>query len=736
MGRRAAVVGAGMTRFVRRARETGKELSWEAARAALDSAGLALGDVDAVCCVTAPDAFDGVHRKGEYLADGGGAVGRPFIRTYVGGGSGVFGGIQGWYTVASGDADVVLVVAEEKMSSCQPHPQGAFLTIFDNILERALGPNLLWIFALEMQRYMAVHGLDKRDIATVAVKNKRNAADHPAALLGTRDLTVDDVLASEVLAWPVQRLDVSPISDGAVALVIASEDVAARVTDRPVWIQGVGWNLDTAYWTNRDLVYPEYVEHAARMAYEMAGVKEPRKEIHVVEPYDPFDYKELHHLEGLLLFDRGKAPEAARDGVLDRDGDLPSCPSGGLLGVGNPIAAAGLMKLAELFWQLRGEAGARQVPGTPERGLAQAWGDLMQVGTVVVMGTDGPPRTAAREAPPAEVPDAGDAARATPPRDPVGTSLSEAEFRGEVGAVEDALDARYAWDAGRAIGGFLAGLREGRLLGRECSGCGRVLVPPRMFCERCFRPTDRWIDVPPTGTVQTYSICHVSWDMRPLERPQLPAVIRFDGTEDGGLLHLLGDVEPQDVHVGMRVEAVWRAPEDRTGSILDVAHFRPNPEPSDTVPTPVPEPGAEPRTWPGEMPVRHRYTPGMGGVAFAGALRERGALVGSRCDRCGTTYAPARAFCERCFGPVEPGVEVGPAGTLVSWTVAHRGTEGEPLEAPRTYGLVRLDGADTVLLHELIDVADPRAGMAVRAVVRPAAERTGTIRDVVGFGPG
>ena len=107
------------------------------------------------------------------------------------------------------------------MSSCQPHPQGAFLTIFDNILERPLGPNLLWIFALEMQRYMQAYGIDKRDIAEVAVKNKRNAADHPAALLGQADITVEDVLATEMLAWPVQRLDVSPISDGAVAIVMA-----------------------------------------------------------------------------------------------------------------------------------------------------------------------------------------------------------------------------------------------------------------------------------------------------------------------------------------------------------------------------------------------------------------------------------------------------------------------------------------------------------------------------------
>jgi acetyl-CoA C-acetyltransferase len=385
MGRKVAVVGAGMTKFVRRAQETGKELSWQAASAALASCELSLKDIDMVCMGSAPDAFDGVHMKGEYLADGAGAWGKPYMRAYVGGGTGVFTPIQGWYHVASGLADIVLCVCEEKMSSTQPHPQGAFITIFDNFTERELGPNLLWIFALEMQRYMAVHGLEKRDIAAVSVKNKRNAANHPAALLGDADITVEDVLNSEVLAWPVQRLDVSPVSDGAVAIIMASEEAAKRITSKPVWVSGVGWTLDTAYWTNRDLYYPAYVERAARMAYDMAGIKEPRKEINIAEPYDPFDYKELHHLEGLQLFDKGKAPEAMRDGILNRDGDLPSCPSGGLLGVGNPIAAAGLMKIAELFWQLRGEAGGRQVPGSPETGVAQAWGDLMQVGTVVVM---------------------------------------------------------------------------------------------------------------------------------------------------------------------------------------------------------------------------------------------------------------------------------------------------------------------------------------------------------------
>jgi acetyl-CoA C-acetyltransferase len=387
--RNVAVVGAGMTKFVRRAQETGRELCYEAAKMALDSCELTLDDVDGVALGTAPDAFDGVHMKGEYLSDGAGAWRKPFMRSYVGGGTGVFTPIQGWYHVASGLFDVCLVVCEEKMSSCQPHPQGAFLTIFDHTTERPLAPNLLWIFALEMNRYMQTYGLHKEDIARVSVKNKRNAADHPCALLGDPNITVEDVLNSEVLAWPVQRLDVSPVSDGAVALVLASENVAKRITDQPVWVKGVGWCLDSAHWTNRDLCYPKYVEYAARMAYGMAGVREPRKEIHIVEPYDPFDYKELHHLEGLLLADKGDAPRLTAEGVTARTGNMPVCPSGGLLGVGNPIAAAGAMKVAELFWQLRGEAGKRQVPGRPITGLAQAWGDLMQVGTVIILGIGG-----------------------------------------------------------------------------------------------------------------------------------------------------------------------------------------------------------------------------------------------------------------------------------------------------------------------------------------------------------
>lgn len=385
MGNRVAIVGAGMTKFVRRAQETGKELSYHATKMALESCDMNLDQIDAVVMGSAPDAFDGVHMKGEYLSDGAGAFGKPYMRGFVGGGTGVFSVAQGWYHIASGMVDTCLVVCEEKMSTFQPHAQAAFITIFDHTTERPLKPNLLWIFALEMNRYMTAYGIKKKDIALVAVKNKKNALNHPCAQLA-QEITVQDVLDSEVLAWPVQRLDVSPVSDGAVALVLTNETIARRVTDKPVWIEGVGWNLDTAYWTNRDLVYPRYVEEAARMAYKMAGITDPRHQIHIAEPYDPFDYKELHHMEGLMLCGKGEAPQLTVDGITQRNGELPVCPSGGLLGVGNPISAAGLMKVAELFWQLRGEAGKRQVARKVRRGVAQAWGDLMQVGTVVVVG--------------------------------------------------------------------------------------------------------------------------------------------------------------------------------------------------------------------------------------------------------------------------------------------------------------------------------------------------------------
>jgi acetyl-CoA C-acetyltransferase len=158
-----------------------------------------------------------------------------------------------------------------------------------------------------------------------------------------------------------------------------------KQSDDIAWVDGTGWCIDKTMWTCRDLYFPEYVAKAAKQAYKMAKIDNPRKQINVAEPYDPFDYKECHHTEGLLLCDKGKAPSMTKEGITYRDGDLPICPSGGLLGVGNPIAATMGIKVGELYWQLTQQAGKRQVKNDPDVGVCQAWGDLMQYGSVLVM---------------------------------------------------------------------------------------------------------------------------------------------------------------------------------------------------------------------------------------------------------------------------------------------------------------------------------------------------------------
>jgi uncharacterized OB-fold protein len=146
----------------------------------------------------------------------------------------------------------------------------------------------------------------------------------------------------------------------------------------------------------------------------------------------------------------------------------------------------------------------------------------------------------------------------------------------------------------------------------------------------------------------------------------------------------------------------------------------------------ITDPG-EVRRWEGGMPVGHRYTPGVAGEAFFSALRERGAILGSRCEECSYTYVPARLFCERCFGELNADVEVGPAGELRSFTIAFVDVDERPVETPVTYGLVRLDGADALLLHRVIDPGDEPLEIGARVEAVLEERRFGSILDIRGF---
>jgi uncharacterized OB-fold protein len=158
-----------------------------------------------------------------------------------------------------------------------------------------------------------------------------------------------------------------------------------------------------------------------------------------------------------------------------------------------------------------------------------------------------------------------------------GTSLSENDIRqGEVLSFQDKMLADFAWDTGVAIGRYLQALKAGVILGAYCRYCRRTVVPPRTVCEWCFNPMDHFLPLSDTGTVNTFSLCYVTWDVQRIKKPEIPAVIEIDGASPlHGIMHMLGEVDPDSISIGMRVQAVWKPAEERQGAITDIQYFKP-----------------------------------------------------------------------------------------------------------------------------------------------------------------
>jgi uncharacterized OB-fold protein len=158
-----------------------------------------------------------------------------------------------------------------------------------------------------------------------------------------------------------------------------------------------------------------------------------------------------------------------------------------------------------------------------------------------------------------------------------GKEISSEDARnGRYVSIHYETELKYAWSSGVAIGKFLAGLKKGEIWGRACDNCGRVVVPPRMYCEQCFRPNDRWVRLGDKGKVNTYSISYIHADASRRDKPLTVAVVDIDGTRPKmGFLHLLGGVSPSKVRVGMIVKAVWKRLEEREAAITDILFFKP-----------------------------------------------------------------------------------------------------------------------------------------------------------------
>ncbi len=158
-----------------------------------------------------------------------------------------------------------------------------------------------------------------------------------------------------------------------------------------------------------------------------------------------------------------------------------------------------------------------------------------------------------------------------------GVELSRDDLEGnKVSQTRYRPSAKFAWSAGEAMSRFLNELKEGNLVGRECRGCKRILFPPRMFCEECFKPTTRWVQLKDTGTIETYSISYIDKDAKRITEPIFVGVISIDGaSEKMGLMHYFGEVSKDEIHIGMKVRAKWKPADQREGSVLDIEYFRP-----------------------------------------------------------------------------------------------------------------------------------------------------------------
>lgn len=264
------------------------------------------------------------------------------------------------HAVRSGAYRTVLAVGGERMTD-QPTPVTA--KVLGRVLadtEIALGMTMPSLGAMVARSYMEAHGLTREVLALVPVKAHSNGARNPLAHF-RKAVDVERVLASPMVADPLRVFDCAPVSDGAAAVV-----VTARATD--VEVAGVGHGTDRIALADRRGEGLRATQLAARRAYEEAGISPG--DVDLAELHDAFSILEIIDSEDVGLFGRGEGWRALESGRTAIDGDIPVNVSGGLKARGHPVGATGLAQVAEVVWQLRGQAEGRQLDG-PRVGLTQ-----------------------------------------------------------------------------------------------------------------------------------------------------------------------------------------------------------------------------------------------------------------------------------------------------------------------------------------------------------------------------
>jgi acetyl-CoA acyltransferase len=367
------VIGAGMTRFAKSTKSL-KQLAGEAVTDALKDAGVTAGEIHAAYVGNAVAGLVTGQEmiRGQVLLRPVGIEGIPIFNLENACASAASALHLGWQSVATGIHDVVLCLGAEKLT--HPTDKGRGMAAIGTAVDVELAAEMaeriggdtessqrsffMDLYADWTKDYMQSSGATREDFAEVVVKNQHNGALNPRAQYGS-ELTVEEVLAAREVVWPLTLFMCSPISDGAAAVVLAADDAAKRVNGRGPKIRAsvlVSGNV-------HDKTDPTAGSsgRAARIAYETAGIGPD--EIDVAEVHDATAPAELMIYEQIGFAAPGEGPALIASGKTKLGGALPVNPSGGLLCKGHPIGATGIAQICEATWQLRGDAGERQVEG-------------------------------------------------------------------------------------------------------------------------------------------------------------------------------------------------------------------------------------------------------------------------------------------------------------------------------------------------------------------------------------
>ncbi|MEM2214313.1 MAG: thiolase domain-containing protein [Candidatus Nezhaarchaeales archaeon] len=364
--KKVAIIGAGCSKFGERNDVTVAELAFEAFKPAVEDAGITPKDIEFVAVGTAgAGAWYEENLPAVIVSEYCGLSGAGLMRCEAACASGSAAFASAYWAVASGQVDVALAIGVEKMRQIDTLTMvefigraGCYLWEFHNF-----GLTFPGYYAMHATAHMAKYGTTEEDLALVAVKNHKYASMNPIAHLRNR-VTVEEALSSPVIAWPLKLYDCCPITDGAAAVILASEEAVKKFkVEDPIWVAGLGSACGTANLSKRkDYVGLESTVIAAQQAYKMASITPNIVDVACV--HDCFTIAEIMAYEDLGFCKKGEGPKLIREGQTEVGGKIPVNVDGGLKAKGHPIGATGIAMLYELTKQLRGEAveRSRQVP--------------------------------------------------------------------------------------------------------------------------------------------------------------------------------------------------------------------------------------------------------------------------------------------------------------------------------------------------------------------------------------